>query len=84
MYIYLMCYHVGPLQVNRTLMRNLIRMLTSLGIYKEKFLGPLLVETESYFYAEGLRKMENTNVPTFLLHVEKRLQEVGFFFFFFK
>lgn len=64
------------MQVNRGLLRNLTRMLTNLGTYKDVFLPPFLEESEQYFSREGVKKMESSDVPTFLRHVESRLREV--------
>jgi len=63
--------------VNQALLRSLVRMLGSLGLYKPLFLKAFLEDIERYFAAEGIKKMENLDVVGFLMHVERRLVEAG-------
>lgn len=63
--------------VNQQLLRSLVRMLSSLGLYKTSFLRAFLEDTERYFAAEGGKRMETMDVVAFLLHVEARLLEVN-------
>jgi cullin-4 len=59
--------------VNVSLLRSLVRMLASLGLYKLTFLRAFLEDTGRYFAAEGERRMETLDVVGFLRHVEGRL-----------
>jgi cullin 4 len=61
--------------VNVSLLRSLVRMLTSLGLYKPTFLRAFLEDTGRYFLAEGERRVETLDVVGFLRHVEGRLLE---------
>ncbi|GAB5032854.1 ubiquitin-protein cullin 4 [Nannochloropsis oceanica] len=63
--------------VNQALLRSLVKMLGSLGLYKPLFLKAFLEDTERYFAAEGVKKMESLDVVAFLVHVERRLAEAG-------
>ncbi len=63
--------------VNQALQRSLVRMLASLGLYKPLFLKAYLEDTERYFAAEGIKKMEVLDVVGFLLHVESRLHQAS-------
>ncbi|KYM98338.1 Cullin-4B, partial [Cyphomyrmex costatus] len=61
--------------VDRTLLKSLLRMLSDLQIYQEAFETKFLVATERLYAAEGLRLMNEHDVPEYLAHVDKRLQE---------
>mmetsp|Transcript_26420 Transcript_26420/g.74343 ORF Transcript_26420/g.74343 Transcript_26420/m.74343 type:complete len:737 (+) Transcript_26420:341-2551(+) len=61
--------------VNRTLLKHLLRMFTSLGIYSECFQKPFLDETTQFYCSEGESYMNQADAPEYLLHSEKRLME---------
>ncbi|GJT84981.1 putative cullin protein, neddylation [Tanacetum coccineum] len=61
--------------VDRTLLSHLLRMFTALGIYSESFEKPFLECTSEFYAAEGVRYMQNSDVPDYLKHVEVRLHE---------
>uniref|UniRef100_A0A8D8NJT0 Cullin-4A n=1 Tax=Culex pipiens TaxID=7175 RepID=A0A8D8NJT0_CULPI len=61
--------------VDRALLKSLLRMLSDLQIYKEAFEQKFLVATKHLYQSEGQAKMEVLEVPEYLLHVDKRLQE---------
>ncbi|KAL6260573.1 hypothetical protein P5V15_008094 [Pogonomyrmex californicus] len=61
--------------VDRTLLKSLLRMLSDLQIYQEAFETKFLLATERLYAAEGLRLMNEHDVPEYLAHVDKRLQE---------
>ncbi|XP_015188193.1 PREDICTED: cullin-4A-like isoform X1 [Polistes dominula] len=61
--------------VDRTLLKSLLRMLSDLQIYQEAFESKFLVATERLYAAEGQRLMNEHDVPEYLAHVDKRLQE---------
>lgn len=61
--------------VDRTLLKSLLRMLTDLQIYLKAFEEKFLVATERLYAAEGMRLMQEVEVPQYLNHVEKRLIE---------
>ncbi|KAI9579580.1 cullin-4A isoform X1 [Glossina fuscipes] len=61
--------------VDRALLKSLIRMLCDLQIYVSAFEDKFLVATRQLYQAEGQRKMQELDVPEYLQHVEKRLNE---------
>lgn len=61
--------------VDRTLLKSLLRMLSDLQIYKEAFEQKFLVATKHLYQAEGQRCLQEMDVPAYLKHVDKRLQE---------
>jgi len=61
--------------VNRALLKNLLRMFSSLGIYAESFEKSFLQQTQGFYHGEGARYMEQTDVPDYLVHCEQRLRE---------
>lgn len=61
--------------VDRTLLKSLLRMLSDLQIYQDAFETKFLIATERLYAAEGQRLMQELDVPEYLAHVDKRLQE---------
>ncbi|CAI9783451.1 unnamed protein product [Fraxinus pennsylvanica] len=61
--------------VDRALLNHLLKMFTSLGIYAESFEKPFLERTAEFYAAEGVKYMQQSDVPDYLKHVEIRLQE---------
>jgi hypothetical protein len=61
--------------VDRTLLKSLLRMLSDLQIYPEAFESKFLAATERLYAAEGQRLMQEQDVPEYLAHVNKRLNE---------
>ncbi|MED6147472.1 Cullin-4, partial [Stylosanthes scabra] len=61
--------------VDRTLLNHLLKMFTALGIYAESFEKPFLECTSEFYAAEGMKYMQQSDVPDYLKHVETRLQE---------
>ncbi|GMP73586.1 hypothetical protein CsSME_00031299 [Camellia sinensis var. sinensis] len=47
----------------------------SLGIYSESFEKPFLERTSEFYAAEGVKYMQQSDVPDYLKHVEIRLHE---------
>ncbi len=60
---------------DRGTLRSLVRLLQSVGLYKSPFEERLIEETENFYGAEGIRYMEQADIPQFLVHVEERLSE---------
>ncbi|KAH9606214.1 hypothetical protein KSS87_010263 [Heliosperma pusillum] len=56
--------------VDRTLLSHLLKMFTALGIYQESFEKPFLACTEEFYAAEGVKYMQQSDVPDYLKHVE--------------
>eukprot|EP00976_Prorocentrum_cordatum_P068315 1179085-Prorocentrum_minimum.AAC.6 len=61
--------------VDRVLMKSLVRMYTALQMYTDYFERPFLEMTTSFYVAEGIRYMQQTDVPEFLLHCDTRFAE---------
>ncbi|GFQ05652.1 cullin-4 [Phtheirospermum japonicum] len=61
--------------VDRTLLNHLLKMFTALGIYPESFEKSFLEGTSEFYAAEGVKYMQQADVPDYLKHVEIRLQE---------
>jgi cullin-4 len=61
--------------VKRQLMRNLLRMLWHLQIYSPLFETAFLEASKAFYLEEGHVKIAQLDVPSYLLHVERRLQE---------
>ncbi|CAK9167858.1 unnamed protein product [Ilex paraguariensis] len=50
-------------------------MFTALGIYLDSFEKPFLERTSEFYAAEGIKYMQQSDVPDYLKHVEVRLHE---------
>uniref|UniRef100_A0A8C9U9B7 Cullin 4B n=1 Tax=Scleropages formosus TaxID=113540 RepID=A0A8C9U9B7_SCLFO len=61
--------------VDRSLLRSLLSMLSDLQIYQDSFEQRFLEETGRLYAAEGQRLMQEREVPAYLHHVNKRLEE---------
>ncbi|XP_060516323.1 cullin-4B [Cylas formicarius] len=62
-------------KIDRTLLKSLLRMLTDLQIYDKAFEQKFLQSTERLYAAEGQRLMQELDVPDYLAHVDKRINE---------
>uniref|UniRef100_A0A672MPS4 Cullin-4A n=1 Tax=Sinocyclocheilus grahami TaxID=75366 RepID=A0A672MPS4_SINGR len=61
--------------VDRSLLRSLLGMLSDLQVYKDSFEQRFLTETNRLYAAEGQRLMQERDVPEYLHHVARRLEE---------
>ncbi|CAN6286594.1 unnamed protein product [Urochloa humidicola] len=61
--------------IDRTLLSHLLKMFTSLGMYSESFEKPFLECTSEFYATEGVKYMQQSDIPDYLKHVESRLQE---------
>ncbi|KAF6211064.1 hypothetical protein GE061_014177 [Apolygus lucorum] len=61
--------------VDRTLLKSLLRMLSDLQIYRDAFESKFLQATERLYGAEGQKLIHEMEVPEYLHHVDKRLEE---------
>ncbi|XP_037636470.1 cullin-4B [Sebastes umbrosus] len=61
--------------IDRSLLRSLLSMLSDLQIYQDSFEQRFLEETNRLYAAEGQRLMQEREVPDYLHHVSKRLEE---------
>ena len=57
-------------------------MFTALGIYSESFEKPFLERTSEFYAAEGVKYMQQSDVPDYLNHVEVCFQELKWSFVF--
>lgn len=56
--------------VDRMLCSELLRMLTSLGLYESSFQQDFLDDSRSFYEAEGLSRLQSSDIPAYLLHCE--------------
>ncbi|XP_015267261.1 PREDICTED: cullin-4A [Gekko japonicus] len=61
--------------VDRSLLRSLLSMLSDLQVYKNSFEQRFLEDTNCLYTAEGQKLMQEREVPEYLHHVNKRLEE---------
>ncbi|XP_018417756.1 PREDICTED: cullin-4A [Nanorana parkeri] len=61
--------------VDRSLLRSLLGMLSDLQMYKDSFEARFLEDTNCLYAAEGQRLMQESEVPEYLHHVNRRLEE---------
>ncbi|XP_028416649.1 cullin-4A-like [Dendronephthya gigantea] len=61
--------------VDRILLKSLLRMLADLQMYDSSFENKFIRATEVLYAAEGDRLMQESDVPEYLEHVQRRLQE---------
>lgn len=61
--------------VDRNILKSLLGMLTDLNIYDAAFEQKFYVATERLYAAEGQRLMQELEVPAYLTHVDKRINE---------
>ncbi|EFO23722.1 hypothetical protein LOAG_04763 [Loa loa] len=62
-------------QIDRLLIKSLLRMMTSLRVYAEVFERKFLETTCTLYEAEGRHLSQSLEVPVYLKHVKKRLEE---------
>ncbi|RZS21082.1 hypothetical protein BHM03_00053700, partial [Ensete ventricosum] len=58
--------------IDRTVLSHLLKMFTALGIYTESFEKLFLECTSEFYAAEGVKYMQQSDVPDYLKHVEVR------------
>ena len=61
--------------INRSLVRNLLRMYSTLGMYDNLFEIPLLEESTHFYIEEGIRLMDQLIVPDYLKHMCDRYDD---------
>ncbi|XP_041495921.1 cullin-4B isoform X2 [Microtus oregoni] len=61
--------------IDRSLLRSLLSMLSDLQIYQDSFEQRFLEETNRLYAAEGQKLMQEREVPEYLHHINKRLEE---------
>ncbi|XP_075056145.1 cullin-4A [Mixophyes fleayi] len=61
--------------VDRSLLRSLLGMLSDLQVYKDSFEVRFLEETNCLYASEGQRLMQEREIPEYLHHVNRRLEE---------
>jgi len=49
-------------------------MLTALGMYSESFEKPFLECTSEFYATEGVKYMQQSDIPDYLRHVEVRMK----------
>jgi cullin 4 len=61
--------------INRPLIQKVLRVFTTLGIYRNIFEYIFLEKSKLFYAADGVRRMSVMAVPDYLGHVQKRLNE---------
>ncbi|XP_018014430.2 cullin-4A [Hyalella azteca] len=61
--------------IDRSLIKSLLRMLSSLHLYTSVFQTKFLQSSEELYSREGCRLLQELTVPDYLRHVTKRLEE---------
>ncbi|KAG6476099.1 cullin-4-like [Zingiber officinale] len=61
--------------IGRTILSHLLKMFTALGIYTDSFEKPFLQDTSEFYASEGVKYMQQSDVPDYLKHVDLRLHE---------
>lgn len=56
--------------IDRTLLSHLLKMFTALGMYSESFEKPFLECTSEFYATEGVKYMQQSDIPDYLKHVE--------------
>jgi len=65
----------GDTQVDRKVLKSLVKMLLLLGLYSKHFERDFLQETQRFYQTEGQEKMAELEVLDYLVHCERRLRE---------
>ena len=65
--------------VDKLLLKHLVRMFSSLGIYSSAFEEPFLEKTKQYYQLEGQQYMQQSDVADYLLHCEVGVSETAMF-----
>ncbi|CAF2687316.1 unnamed protein product [Rotaria sp. Silwood2] len=61
--------------IDRNLVKNLIRMLIDLHLYRKDFEPSFLQSTEELYHNEGRHLIQKLEISQYLMHVERRLRE---------
>ncbi|XBI84630.1 hypothetical protein VPH35_092898 [Triticum aestivum] len=61
--------------IDKTLLSHLLKMFTDLGMYSETFEKPFLECTSEFYATEGVKYLQQSDIPDYLKHAESRLQE---------
>lgn len=59
--------------IDRTLLSHLLKMFTALGMYSESFEKVFLECTSEFYATEGVKYMQQSDIPDYLKHVEVRM-----------
>ncbi len=61
--------------VDRTLLKNLVRMLALLGLYEAVFMPLFLERSRAFYMEESQRKVVEVDLRAYLVYIEGRLRE---------
>ena len=61
--------------INRSLVRKVLRVFSTLGIYRSVFEEVFLEKSKLFYAADGVRRMSEMTVADYLAHAQKRLSE---------
>ena len=61
--------------VDMSLLKNLLPMFTAISNYEHAFEKPFLAATDAYYRKESERLINQTDIPSYLTHAERRIIE---------
>ncbi|CAF0964096.1 unnamed protein product [Rotaria sordida] len=61
--------------IDRNLIKNLIRMLIDLHLYRKDFEPSFLQSTEELYHNEGRQLIQTLEISQYLIHVDRRIRE---------
>ena len=67
--------------IDRSLLSHLLKMFTALGMYAESFEKPFLECTSEFYATEGVKYMQQSDIPDYQKHVEVRIVLLFFMMF---
>ena len=56
--------------IDKTLLSHLLKMFTDLGMYSETFEKPFLECTSQFYATEGVKYLQQSDIPDYLKHAE--------------
>lgn len=61
--------------VDASLLKNLLLMFSAISTYEEAFEKPFLAGTDAYYRKESQDLISSSDIPTYLIHAERRIRE---------
>lgn len=61
--------------VDTSVLKNLLVMFTAIGTYEHAFEEPFLAATDEYYRKESEKLISQCDIPTYLVHAERRMRE---------
>lgn len=61
--------------VDSSVLKSLLSMFTAIGTYEQAFEKPFLAATDEYYRKESEHLISQADIPTYLVHAERRIRE---------